>query len=550
MYDITMKVLCFVPMKNCQSKIGSLLSKFQGEFLEYLSEILVIDNASTDQSVEEARLALSQVTGVKVSLLQNSRNYGLGGSHKIAFNYAKENGYDYLLVVHGDNTVNPIEFLPVIKKGFSSFDMIMSDRLSRENSHSGYPLHRLLFNRILSRIVSLLTCTSVADFTGGPVNLYRVSSFLNSFENSLKGFSNQIEFSQYALLYGIYRRMKIQFQEIIFTEPEVKPAGKLITQFLKPLLLILKYRLFPRQTIARDLKGGFFGHTFLKVKIDPSASFHPPAPRPREADTTKLMDLKKTQVSAPESKSDLPDFSGIELACVKMKLLPWHLTDNKLEEMITTLLTSIPSTRIILDISGDEVVKNKQCYDFLKFCLDRGIEPQFITNGVGDVNLWRNYAKLVKNITINYIPGEVHRGFFAELCREIGPLGNISVNVMTHPGFFYHSLGLKKIIETEANCRSVLLQPYTIEAGQSLPDDHMNVLLDQTAVVSTWFKDNVVRKHNVYPLGQTLKDKQRYNSSLTYGFMEISPKKIPKNKVRVFELEKMQETGRLLNVLS
>ncbi len=134
MYDITMKVLCFVPMKNCQTRIGPLLSKFQGEILEYLSEILVIDNASSDNSIEEAKLALSQVTGVKVSLLQNSKNYGLGGSHKMAFKYAVDNKYDYILVVHGDNTVDPYVFLNVLKKDFASSDMIMSDRLSRENS--------------------------------------------------------------------------------------------------------------------------------------------------------------------------------------------------------------------------------------------------------------------------------------------------------------------------------------------------------------------------------------------------------------------------------
>ena len=546
-----MKVLCFVPMKNCQSKIGPLLGKFQGEILEYLSEILVVDNASTDKSVEEAKEALTQVSGVKVSLLQNSRNYGLGGSHKIAFNYARENAYDFLLVVHGDNTVDPNVFLPVLKKGFSSLDMVMSDRLSGDDSRVGYPLHRLLFNRILSRLASIITFTGIADFTGGPVNLYRVSSFLNQFENPLKNFSNQIEFSQHALLYGIYRRMKIHFEPIRFAETEVKPAGKLVTQFLKPILLILKFRFSPRKTVARDLKGSFFGHTYLKVKIDPAAPIIPSSPKPKASnqESAKLMDLNKTKEPAPVTVHTLPSVTGLEAVWIRMKLLPWHFTDNKLEEMITSLLKDLLPSRIIIDISGDEVVKNKQCYDFLTFCLDRGIEPQLITNAVGDVNLWRNYTKLVKNITINYVPGTVQRSFFADLCREIGPMGNVSVNVVTHPEFFYHSVGLKKIIET-AGCRSVLLQPYLLQPGESLPDDHMNVLLEQTAMVNTWFNDTVLRRHNVYPLGQTLKDPARYNMALKYGFMDMTAKKIPKDKIRFFELEEDQTSGKLLNVLT
>ncbi len=546
-----MKVLCFVPMKNCQSKIGPLLGKFQGEILEYLSEILVIDNASTDKSVEEAKEALSQVSGVKVSLLQNSRNYGLGGSHKIAFNYARENGYDFLLTVHGDNTVDPNVFLPVLKRGVHSFDMIMSDRLTGENDRLGYPLHRLLFNRILSKFASLVTFSGIADFTGGPVNLYRVSSFLNQFENPLKNFSNHIEFSQYALLYGIYRRMKVHFEPVSFVEPEVKPAPKLITQFLKPLLLILKFRIFPAQTVAKDLRGSFFGHTYLKVKIDPSASIIPASPKPKVSspEVIKLMDLNKTQETVKAAELIMPSTTGLQVAWIRMNLLPWHFSDNKLEEVITSLLKDIPPARIILDISGDEVVKNKQCYDFLTFCLDRGIEPQIITNAVGDVNLWRNYTKLVKNITLNYIPGSVQRSFFSELCREIAPMGNVSVNVVTHPEFFYHSVGLKKTIES-AGCRSVLLQPYLIQAGESLPDDHMNVLLEQTAMVNTWFNGTIVRRHNVYPLGQTLKDPVRYNKALNFGFMEMTAKKIPKDEIRFFELEQVQGSGRLLNVLT
>ena len=228
-----------------------------------------------------------------------------------------------------------------------------------------------------------------------------------------------------------------------------------------------------------------------------------------------------------------------------MKLRPWHLSGNFLETQITDLLSRFPPERIILDIQGDEVVKHKQTYDFLTFCLDRKIEPQLITNAVGDINLWRNYAKLVKNLTLTYAPGEVQRSFFFELIREVAPMGNISVNVVTHRDFFYHSVGLKKKIEAEVKCRSLLLQPYLLASDEQMPEDHLQLLLDQTAVVHTWYKNDVFRKHSVYSLGLTLKDEKRYTAFQKMGFMEMTPRRITKKKIRSYILEENQESGRL-----
>src|SRR4051812_33038478 len=89
------KVLCFIPAKNCESTITKTLEHFQGEILEYIKEIVVIDNASSDHTVQVAKESLAKITKVKTSLFQNSQNYGLGGSHKIAFKYAMDNDYDY-----------------------------------------------------------------------------------------------------------------------------------------------------------------------------------------------------------------------------------------------------------------------------------------------------------------------------------------------------------------------------------------------------------------------------------------------------------------------
>lgn len=526
------KILCFIPMRNCQSKIGPLLARFPGKLSEQLAEILVIDNDSTDASIDEARKGLSGLTGLKVTLLQNSRNYGLGGSHKIAFNYARENDYDFVFVVHGDGSGDPNSFLSVLEKDLTKFDLILSDRIWGKAKRTHYPAHRRFFNMVLSGLVSLLTLSSVKDFTGGPLNVYRVHSLLNPFENAVKNFSNSIDFSQHALLYGIFRRLRIKFLPVDFIERDSKAFSKLVTQFLKPLLLAIKFRFSPRKTIAPDLKGIFFGHTFLKVKIDPGSPIAPPSPKPRieSSEVARLLDLKKIHQQGTQQNFVEPDRPVAELSWMKMKLRPSHFQSNVLEPQIDALLGQMPPDRIILYVNADEVVKTKQCYDFLAYCMDRGIEPQLISNGVGDIKLWRNYGKFVKNLTLTYIPGTVQRSFFLDLCKEVAPLGNLSVNVVSDREFFYHTVGLKKEID-KLGCRSVLLQPYFLNEDENLPEDHMNVLLDQTAVVHTWFKNNVFRKHTVYTFGQALKDRKAYDSALEMGFMDMAPRKISKEKI-------------------
>lgn len=541
-----LKVLCFIPMRNCQSKIGTLLTKFPGKLTEHLSEILVVDNASTDSSIDEARKGLASLYGIKVTLLQNSTNFGLGGSHKIAFNYAWENGYDYLFIVHGDNSADPNQFVSVIEKDLSKYDLILSDRISAGSESGNYPAHRRFFNWILSKVVSILTFSPVKDFTGGPLNIYRVSPFLNQFENSIKNFSNYVDFPQYAILYGIFRRMRMTFIPVDFIEQDSKSFNKLAIQFLKALLLAFRFTISGRRTIAHDLRGSFFGQTFVKIKIFPGSLMVPAAPKPRKEDPEllRLMDLNKTQQAGTNSEAIQSELQGVELAWIKMKLLPWHFQGNLLEPQVDSLLKQLSPDRIVLYINADEVVKTKQCYDFLAYCLDRKIEPQLISNGVGDIKLWRNYSKFVKNLTLTYVPGSLQRSFFFDLCKEVAPLGNISVNVITDREFFYHTVGLKKELDT-LGCRSVLLQPYFLKEDENLPEDHMNVLLDQTAVVHTWFQNNVFRKHTVYSFGQALKDRKSYESALRMGFMDMVPRKISKDKIWTANLNEVSGSGKI-----
>ncbi|MES2528057.1 MAG: glycosyltransferase family 2 protein [Bdellovibrionota bacterium] len=245
------KILLFIPMRNCSGTIGKVIAGLEKQTLDYVDEILILDNDSTDDSMQMAAEAIKTIKSVKVVLRKNAQNYGFGGSHKLAFQYAELNRMDYLLIVHGDNSGSPDDFIPVLKSGeYKNFDMVLSSRLSLFSNRKNYPLYRFLSNWILNFISSLVTFSPITDFSGGPVNLFRVQSFINKFENPVKRFDDRISFQQHALLYVNYRKGLTLFVPVKFAEAGGKSFYTAATQFLRSLNLLMKY-LFAKNKLFR-----------------------------------------------------------------------------------------------------------------------------------------------------------------------------------------------------------------------------------------------------------------------------------------------------------
>ena len=56
----------------------------------------------------------------------------MGGSHKVAFNYAIENNFDYIIVLHGDDQGSISDMIPVLKNGaFKSMTAVLEADLQR-----------------------------------------------------------------------------------------------------------------------------------------------------------------------------------------------------------------------------------------------------------------------------------------------------------------------------------------------------------------------------------------------------------------------------------
>ena len=87
------RILLFIPMYNCEKQIPRVLRQLRPRICSYLSEVIIVNNRSTDDGEAVVSAFLKELSlPVRVKLLRNDENYGLGGSHKVAFRYALENG--------------------------------------------------------------------------------------------------------------------------------------------------------------------------------------------------------------------------------------------------------------------------------------------------------------------------------------------------------------------------------------------------------------------------------------------------------------------------
>ena len=169
---------------------------------------------------------------------RNNENYGLGGSHKVAFKYAIENNFDYAIVLHGDDQGNINDILPYLKnKEYQKYDSFLGGRFMKKSKIIGYSKFRTFGNKIYNLIFSIFLGKRIYDLGSG-LNCYNTRSLKNNFFHK---FSDNLIFNCYMLLAASYYKQKIKFFPISWREEDQISNVKMFNQALAILLLVIKY---------------------------------------------------------------------------------------------------------------------------------------------------------------------------------------------------------------------------------------------------------------------------------------------------------------------
>jgi glycosyltransferase involved in cell wall biosynthesis len=239
-------------MYNCARQIPRVLAQLTEDARALFSEIVIIDNRSTDGSAEAARLAVAGSWVTPTRILVNDQNYGLGGSHKVAFNYAIANGFDYCVVLHGDDQGSVADLTPLIISGaHRNADCLLGARFMRGARLLGYSAVRTLGNRAFNLLYSLVSGYPIYDLGAG-LNLYAVKALRSQ---RYLGHANDLTFNYFMILDSISDRWTIRFFPIEWREDDQISNVKLVRQAWKVLKIAFGFAIHRRHFFEVDHSG-------------------------------------------------------------------------------------------------------------------------------------------------------------------------------------------------------------------------------------------------------------------------------------------------------
>ncbi len=241
------KTLVFIPMYNCEKQITRVLSQFDEEVLKYISEIIVVNNRSTDRGEEAVLRFKKEHPGVPVKLLRNRENYGLGGSHKVAFNYAVKNGFDYVIVLHGDDQGDIHDLIPYLKDGSAyKYDSFLGSRFAKGSKLVNYSGFRIFGNHVFNAFMTVMLGRRITDLGSG-LNMYRPEYLKSGF---YKYFINTLTFNVYLLLYGVYSKSNFKFFPLTWREEDQVSNAKFMKQSMEIFKLVFRYKFNKKKTFT------------------------------------------------------------------------------------------------------------------------------------------------------------------------------------------------------------------------------------------------------------------------------------------------------------
>lgn len=233
------KILVFIPMYNCEKQIKRVLEKLVNKKRDWISEIIVVNNISTDngETVVKEFIA-NQKEGAPIKLLRNENNYGLGGSHKVGFQYAVKNGFDYVVVLHGDDQGNIDDLEPVIQsKEYQKYDCMLGSRFEKSSKLIGYSKFRIFGNKVFNLIFTVGLAKKISDLGSG-LNMYHVPMLKDEFY--LK-YPDNLTFNCYMLLAAKQYKHNIKFFPITWREEDQVSNVKMVSQATNTLKLVITY---------------------------------------------------------------------------------------------------------------------------------------------------------------------------------------------------------------------------------------------------------------------------------------------------------------------
>ncbi len=165
------RVCIFVIAYQAEATLERVLDRIPDEvFRSYDAEILVVDDASADRTFAIGEEYRRTHPSVAMTVLTNSVNQGYGGNQKVGYTWALRNGFDVVVMLHGDGQYAPEELPRMIAPvARGEADAVFGSRMMTTLGalRGGMPLYKYVGNRILTTAQNALLRTSLSEFHSG-----------------------------------------------------------------------------------------------------------------------------------------------------------------------------------------------------------------------------------------------------------------------------------------------------------------------------------------------------------------------------------------------
>jgi len=153
------KLVVVMPAYNAEKTLRQTFGELPHE---YVDEVILVDDASRDNTVEVART-------LQINTLIHAENRGYGANQKTCYKEALRLGADIVVMIHPDYQYSPklvTAMASMVASGH--YDVVLGSRiLTGETLKGGMPIYKYVANRFLTLVENMLLGVKVSEYHTG-----------------------------------------------------------------------------------------------------------------------------------------------------------------------------------------------------------------------------------------------------------------------------------------------------------------------------------------------------------------------------------------------
>lgn len=156
---------------NAVTTLSQVLKRIPQPVWRNVEQVAIFDDASQDATYELAVGLKALSANTKLHVLKHPKNLGYGGNQKAGYRYFIEQGFDAVVLLHGDGQYAP-ELLASMYRDIVSgeADAVFGSRMMADYGgplKGGMPLYKYLGNRVLSYLENRALGLHLTEFHSG-----------------------------------------------------------------------------------------------------------------------------------------------------------------------------------------------------------------------------------------------------------------------------------------------------------------------------------------------------------------------------------------------